>query len=137
MYSVCRKIEFCYGHRLLGYQGKCANLHGHNAIVEIEISGVEVNAQGLLIDFSKIKEIIEAFVIKNLDHRMILIKDDPWVKIMEAQNEKIYVMDEAPSAENMAKLIFNYAMSKKLAVSEVRFWESSRAFASYRGGNKL
>ena len=38
MYSVTKRIDFCYGHRLLGYQGKCCHLHGHNgrAIVSFE-----------------------------------------------------------------------------------------------------
>ncbi len=30
MFQICRKIEFCYGHRLLNYEGKCRHLHGHN-----------------------------------------------------------------------------------------------------------
>ena len=38
MFQVTRTIHFCYGHRLLNYQGKCRYLHGHNGKVEIELS---------------------------------------------------------------------------------------------------
>ena len=37
MYSVTKRIEFCYGHRLLDYDGVCKHPHGHNAIAEIEV----------------------------------------------------------------------------------------------------
>ena len=37
MYSVTKRIDFCYGHRLLDYDGICKHPHGHNAVVELEI----------------------------------------------------------------------------------------------------
>ena len=37
MYSVTKKIDFCYGHRLLDYDGICKHPHGHNALAEIEV----------------------------------------------------------------------------------------------------
>ena len=37
MYSVTKRIEFCYGHRLLDYDGICQHPHGHNALAEIEV----------------------------------------------------------------------------------------------------
>ena len=36
MYSVTKRIEFCYGHRLMNYDGVCRHPHGHNAVVEID-----------------------------------------------------------------------------------------------------
>lgn len=44
MITVTRKYSFCYGHRLPGYDGKCANFHGHNAEVEVEIGGEDQNS---------------------------------------------------------------------------------------------
>ena len=37
MYAVTKRIEFCYGHRLLDYDGVCKHPHGHNAVAEIEV----------------------------------------------------------------------------------------------------
>ena len=37
MYSVTKRIDFCYGHRLLDYNGVCAHPHGHNGMAEIEV----------------------------------------------------------------------------------------------------
>ena len=46
MFRVTREIEFCYGHRLLNYAGKCRYLHGHNGIAIITIEGSELDDRG-------------------------------------------------------------------------------------------
>ena len=42
MYRVTREIDFCYGHRLLNYEGKCRHLHGHNGRAVITLQGPEL-----------------------------------------------------------------------------------------------
>ncbi|MFP6574748.1 MAG: 6-carboxytetrahydropterin synthase, partial [Pirellulaceae bacterium] len=42
MYYVTRQIDFCYGHRLLNYEGKCRHLHGHNGRAVIKIASGEL-----------------------------------------------------------------------------------------------
>ena len=56
MYKVSKAIEFCYGHRLLNYDGKCRHLHGHNARAEIELNSEELDDRGMVFDFSDIKK---------------------------------------------------------------------------------
>ena len=38
MYKVTKELHFCYGHRLMQYQGKCRVPHGHNAKVAIDLN---------------------------------------------------------------------------------------------------
>ena len=54
MFTVSREIDFCYGHRLLGYAGKCRHLHGHNGRVEIAMEASGLDAHGMVLDFSEI-----------------------------------------------------------------------------------
>jgi len=58
MFRVSRQIDFCYGHRLLDYAGKCRHLHGHNgkAIITIEASGLD--GRGMVLDFSEIERVV-------------------------------------------------------------------------------
>ena len=42
MYRVTRQIDFCYGHRLLNYAGKCKNLHGHNGRAMRKVSATDL-----------------------------------------------------------------------------------------------
>jgi 6-pyruvoyltetrahydropterin/6-carboxytetrahydropterin synthase len=37
MFKVTKHIDFCYGHRLLNYDGQCRHLHGHNGRVEMDV----------------------------------------------------------------------------------------------------
>ena len=46
MYSVTKRIDFCYGHRLLDYDGVCKHPHGHNAVAEIEVQTGELDNRG-------------------------------------------------------------------------------------------
>ncbi len=131
-FAVSREIEFCYGHRLLNYNGKCKHLHGHNGIAIIKILANKLDDLGMVVDFSLIKEKIANWINQTLDHKLILCKDDPLVPVLQANNELIYIMDVNPTAENIAKHIFDYIKSQKFNVEEVIVWETQNCSASYK-----
>jgi 6-pyruvoyltetrahydropterin/6-carboxytetrahydropterin synthase len=131
MFRVSREIDFCYGHRLLHYEGKCRHLHGHNGRVIITIETENLDAQGMVIDFNEIKRRISGWIDDNLDHRMVLHRDDPIVPLLEKQGEPMYLMDVNPTAENIAKLIAEAARQQGVPVVEVRLWETPHCFATY------
>ena len=56
MFRVTREIDFCYGHRLLNYEGKCRYLHGHNGRAVISIEGEKLDHRGMVLDFSDIRQ---------------------------------------------------------------------------------
>jgi 6-pyruvoyltetrahydropterin/6-carboxytetrahydropterin synthase len=134
MYRVTEIIEFCYGHRLLRYQGKCAHLHGHNGRVEIELAAGALNEQSMVADFSDIGRIVKAWVDQNLDHRMLLHREDPLVDVLRRNDEPVFVMDCDPTAESIARVICEYALSQGLKVREVRLWETPSSVAAYSPG---
>ena len=59
MYKVVKEIHFCYGHRLMNYDGKCAHPHGHNGKIEIELKSERLDERGMVFDFGDMKEIIQ------------------------------------------------------------------------------
>ncbi len=103
IHSVTKVINFCYGHRLLNYQGKCQHLHGHNGIVEIEIESDSLDELGMVVDFEEIRKTVKGWIDTNLDHRMILCRQDPVIEFLAQMGEALYLMDENPTAENIAK----------------------------------
>ena len=133
MFRVTREIHFCYGHRLLNYNGKCRNLHGHNgkAVITIETPGLD--ELGMVVDFTQIKRIVSTWIDENLDHRMILHRDDPVLPELRRQNEPVVVVDFNPTAENIAKMIYDYAHAQGLPVIEVTLWETENSYATYTG----
>jgi 6-pyruvoyltetrahydropterin/6-carboxytetrahydropterin synthase len=132
MFRVTQEIDFCYGHRLLNYSGKCRHLHGHNGRAVVVLEGDMLDCRGMLIDFGDIKREIREWIDQTLDHRMILCQDDPALPSLRDLGEPLYVIDCNPTAENIARLIFEHAVEKRLPVVEVSLWETPRAFATYR-----
>lgn len=132
MYRVTRIVKFCYGHRLMNYAGKCRFLHGHNGRAEIELQSETLDGCGMVRDFEDIKRTIQLWIDANLDHALLLRKDDPLLPVLRAGGERLFVMDENPTAESIAKVIFDYAATQGLPVSEVRLWETDQSEASYR-----
>ena len=59
MFRVTQHIDFCYGHRLLDYDGKCRFLHGHNGRAVITVESPQLDATGMVLDFGEIKTVIK------------------------------------------------------------------------------
>ena len=133
MYRVTREIEFCYGHRLLDYEGKCRHLHGHNGLAVIALEAPDLDRRGMLVDFSDIKREVQRWIDETLDHTMILHRDDPLLPLLRERDERVFVMDVNPTAENLARLIYNRAVEAGLPVVEVVLWETPHCYAAYRG----
>jgi len=131
MYTVTREIHFCYGHRLLNYSGKCRHLHGHNGRVEIELVSETLNALGMVRDFEEIKNVVQVWIDTVLDHKLILCRRDPLVPALVEMKEAHYLIDENPTAEALARLIYDYAASQNLPVRRVVLWETPKSCATY------
>lgn len=131
MFEIVKSIEFCYGHRLLEHQGLCANLHGHNAKADVMLGSETLDHLGMVMDFSDVKAVLKTWIDATLDHTLLLCKDDPMVAVLKANGERFYLMDENPTAENIAKLIYKKAQTEGLPVVSVTLWESDSSFARY------
>jgi 6-pyruvoyltetrahydropterin/6-carboxytetrahydropterin synthase len=133
MHRVSRQIDFCYGHRLLNYEGKCRYLHGHNGRAVITIEAEMLDERGMVLDFSDIKRVVSGWIDDNLDHRMILHRDDPVVPLLQQMNEPLYLLDVNPTAENIARLIYDFTLEHGFPIVEAQLWETPNCYATYRG----
>jgi 6-pyruvoyltetrahydropterin/6-carboxytetrahydropterin synthase len=133
MFSVTREIHFCYGHRLLHYDGKCRHLHGHNGRAVITLAGAALDDLGMVMDFSRLKRVVGGWIDETLDHKMILHKDDPALPFLRRLGEPIHVVDVNPTAENIARLIYRKASEAGLPVAEVILWETEHCCSTYAG----
>ena len=131
-HRVTRAIEFCYGHRLLDYDGKCRHLHGHNGVLEVDIESESLNALGMVMDFTEVRDRVKGWVDANLDHKMVLCKRDPVVPVLSDMGEPLYLLDENPTAENISKHVYDQVREHGLDVVEVRLWETPSSYAVYR-----
>src|SRR5579863_2618852 len=107
MHRVAREFDFCYGHRLLQYDGKCRHLHGHNGRALITLESDRLDSLGMVVDFARIKRVVAAWIDETLDHKMLLHKDDPVLPYLRQLGEPVHVLDVNPTAENIACLIYD------------------------------
>ena len=130
-YRIKRQIFFCYGHRLRDYTDPCKNLHGHNAKVEIELATVRLDRRGMVVDLIDVGRTIKNWIDTTLDHKLLLRQDDPLIPTLKEHGEPYFVMEQNPTAEHIAQLIFEYASSQGLPVTSVTLWETDHAAAVY------
>jgi 6-pyruvoyltetrahydropterin/6-carboxytetrahydropterin synthase len=98
--------------------GKCANLHGHNYVLEVIVAGEVDQATGYVFDLKQLSEVICARIIQDVDHRN-LNTDVPWLE------------GRIPTAENLA-LAFWDRLSSALpheSLHSVRLWETDKNWA--------
>lgn len=92
MFTISKKIEICGGHHLdLPYDSKCKRDHGHNWIIEVEVSCKTLTKSGMVVDFTCLKEAMERVIEEPLDHRNL--------------NEVEELNGLNPTAENLARWI--------------------------------
>lgn len=131
MYRITEEVRFCYGHRLMDYVGRCARIHGHNGRVEIVLGAATLDRRGFVMDFGDLEASVRAWIDERFDHRLLLRRDDPVIPALEAAGENFVALDENPTAEFLAKTIFDHVKSQGLPVIEVRFFETDTSVASY------
>ena len=145
--SLLRSLRFCAGHRLLGHEGRCAYLHGHNYRVEVEVEaaggGTEVDAVGRVVDFSLIKRRLLGWLDDHWDHAFILWEEDATAlaAVRLAEPTKYFLLPWNPTAENMARYLLEVVAPHVLAdlgviARRVAVWETDESCAiASRGGD--
>jgi len=117
MYYLTIKEHFDAAHFLRNYQGKCANMHGHRWVCHVTVKGNEVDECGMVIDFGEIKALVRGIIIP-LDHHTL--------------NEIKPFTIVNPTAELIAKYIYNQIKQELITVDSVTVWESPESSCEYR-----
>lgn len=141
MYVLKTRSDFDSAHFLKGYEGKCANIHGHHWLVEIQIRGEEVKSEGphrgMLVDFSDLKEDLREETSR-MDHALLYEAGSLKEKTLEALREEGFLLIEfpfRPTAENFAKHFYDYMTSKGYDVARAEVYETLDNCAIYEGEN--
>lgn len=132
MFRVTKEILFCFGHRLMNYDGKCRHLHGHNGKAVITVEAEKLDALGMVADFSGMRKRIGDWIDETLDHRMLLFEGDPLTTVLRIAGEPVFAMGDHPTTENIAKLIFDWVEAAGYPVVEVTMWETPTSYASFK-----
>jgi 6-pyruvoyltetrahydropterin/6-carboxytetrahydropterin synthase len=122
MITCTRRIEFDSAHRILNHESKCKFLHGHRYALEASFVANKLDNLGRVIDFGIIRDLLGSWVDEHLDHNTILCRKDENLgeKIAAETGQKIYYLEENPTAENIAQHILEEICPKLFAEKNVK-----------------
>ena len=124
MYKVRIEDNFAAAHYLVDYHGKCENLHGHNYKVYVYLKGETLDKGGMLYDFTYLKKDLKK-VLDIIDH----------TNLNELKEDNKLIFDNNPSAERIAKYIFDKLLCINLAIKNLLYrvdvFETENNRASY------
>jgi 6-pyruvoyltetrahydropterin/6-carboxytetrahydropterin synthase len=140
---ITRRLEFDAGHRIPHHHSQCRHLHGHRYAMEITLSGdiiltEGVPEQGMVMDFSEVRDIARTHVVDPWDHAFLVYAgDQPVVDFLNALPEhKTVVLDCVPTAENLAAEAFRIldaayhdTFGNHLRLERVRLYETPNNWA--------
>lgn len=140
---ITRRLEFDAGHRIPDHKSQCRHLHGHRYVIEITLSGSIINkagdaANGMVMDFSQVKELAKTYLVDLWDHAFLAYAGD--TAIVEFLNSlpdhKTVILDRVPTAENLAHIaferlaaIYRDTYGNHLQLEQVRLYETPNCWA--------
>ena len=122
--EISRYHDISCGHRVVGHEGKCIGLHGHNYRITFHAASDELDALGRVIDFAVLKSALCEWLEMNWDHRFLLWGEDEFWAAIHAGRQG-YGFEDAfdsfesvpfnPTAENMAEYLLREIGPQQLA----------------------
>lgn len=141
--QITRRLEFDAGHRIPKHQSQCRHLHGHRYALEITLSGnvihdTDKTNDGMVMDFSEVKEIAKAHLVDRWDHAFLVSADDKTVVdfLGTLPNHKTVILGAVPTAENLARIAFDIleplyqdVYGNQLRLERIRLYETPNCWA--------
>jgi 6-pyruvoyltetrahydropterin/6-carboxytetrahydropterin synthase len=140
---ITRRLEFDAGHRIPDHQSQCRHLHGHRYAIEVTLSGSIIDkagdaANGMVMDFSQVKQLAMAHLVDAWDHAFLAFAGDRAVIdfLATLPGHKTVVLDHVPTAENLARIAFDRldavyrdSYGNHLQLERVRLYETPNCWA--------
>lgn len=141
--QITRRLEFDAGHRIPDHKSQCRHLHGHRYAIEITLSGAVISSagsanNGMVMDFSEIKEIANQHLVSHWDHAFFVFRGDHLIVdfLATLPDHRTVVLDAIPTAENLARIAFDTLdpyyrdlYGNQLRLERIRLYETPNCWA--------
>ena len=141
--QITRRLEFDAGHRIPDHASQCRHLHGHRYALEVTLAGRVISqpndpANGMVMDFGRIKEIAREHLVDRWDHAFLAFSGDtqPTRLLAAIPGHKTVLLDAVPTVENLALAafkildpVFVHAYGNQLSLARVRLYETPNCWA--------
>lgn len=136
MVRIYKDFTFEAAHQLVGYEGDCANVHGHSYKLRVGLLGLTEKQtgpdEGFLMDFSVLKSRVREIFLDRWDHSFLAKGDEAIVPALLETGCKVICLGFRPTAENMCRYILWLLFTNKLPVDSVTLHETETSFAEAR-----
>ena len=116
MFEIAVEDTFDAAHCIRGYSGNCSNLHGHTYRVAVVFRLMELDDNGISLDFRKAKAVLRA-TLAVFDHKYL--------------NDLPEFAQTNPTAENLARVVFRSVKPQMPELYRVQVWETASSNVSY------
>lgn len=127
-----RDHEIAIGHRVVGHEGKCRHLHGHNLKCSFHCEAAVLDEVGRVLDFAKIKDLAN-WLEEHWDHRMLLWEKDPLLPDIRKLDPSVVSVPFNPTSENMAQHLLGVVgpmvLPMGVTLTGVDVWETGKCRA--------
>lgn len=138
---LTKKFEFEMAHALHAYDGACKNIHGHSYCLQVCVIGSVIKApdttkDGMVMDFSELKNLVQKNVITEFDHALVLNERSAVnkLKFLDGLYDKVVFTSYQPSCENLLLEIVNRLKSElpaAVSLHHVSLRETSGSLAEW------
>lgn len=136
---LTKRFTFEMGHALFNYDGKCKHLHGHSYKLFVTIKG-RINQEpsapndGMVCDFTVLKEIVKTHIIEKYDHALVLNSNDTEKAQLANFDQRIILFPFQPTCENLLLTFKNEIVSRlplNLQLANIKLYETETAYAEW------
>lgn len=147
--SITKIFTFEAAHLLKGYDGLCANIHGHSYRLEVSVFSPALNLNegflhsdesdpknGMLFDFSELKKLVNQAIIEPFDHSLILNRNigRELSESLQKNSLRVVQVPYQPTSEN---LLLDFAgrlqkvLPQGISLKKLRLYETATSYTDY------
>lgn len=136
---ITKAFNFEMAHALKDHDGACRNIHGHTYELFVTIIG-EPRAEdghpanGMIMDFKELKEIVNYNIVKHYDHAFVVSQRSPWANDASVKDFKLIVLPFEPTSENLVAefaKILKGVLPNDVKLHSLRLRETTTAYAEW------
>lgn len=138
---VTKIFSFEAAHILQNYDGLCKNIHGHSYELHVTVGGRPLNdsqspKNGMVIDFSILKKIVNEKIVVPLDHALLVNSASPelFVKNLQQYNETTTIVPFQPTSENLIIYIaktLSLSLPENVTLLSLRLYETATSYVEW------
>lgn len=136
-FFITKQFTFEMAHALMGYPGKCQNIHGHSYKMEVTVTGQPQPESGMVIDFKLLKDIVYKTVVDQFDHHLVLNQqvDEELIHAVQKNFERVKLLPFQPSTENLLNhfaTLIQAQLPSNVQLYSIKLQETEQSWAEWR-----